>query len=249
MEKYSGLSTGVSSVLEQFVKAAAEVLGPDLTSVVLFGSAAEGRLRLVSDINLMLVLKRFDQEHINQLRQGYRSARAAVQLSIMFLLERELPEAAQCFPVKFCDILLRHRILYGADCFASLSISEAALKSGLMQNLLNLRLRLRERYSLISLREEKLVLTIAEAAGPLRASALALLHLQGESVGSPKVALQKLVAKFKNPQLDELLELLSRAREEGSLEAGEAQKTLLKLIELTELLDKSIEHINGQHHV
>ena len=44
-------------ILDEFVEAARAAFGPDLHSVVLFGSAAEGALRPTSDINLILVTR------------------------------------------------------------------------------------------------------------------------------------------------------------------------------------------------
>ena len=51
--------------------------GDDLRSIVLYGSAAEGRLRATSDINVMFVLGRFDEERANQFREPFRFACAA----------------------------------------------------------------------------------------------------------------------------------------------------------------------------
>jgi hypothetical protein len=42
----------VGAILEEFVAALDQAMGPQLESVILFGSAAEGRLRATSDVNL-----------------------------------------------------------------------------------------------------------------------------------------------------------------------------------------------------
>ena len=49
----------IAEVLNSFLQSAKDALGPDLLSVVLFGSAAEGKLRATSDLNLILVLASF----------------------------------------------------------------------------------------------------------------------------------------------------------------------------------------------
>ena len=108
------LPAPVAEGLDRFVKAAEEALGPALKAAVLFGSAAEGRLRATSDVNLLLVLSEWD-ERADALREPLRSAQAAIRLSPMFVLERELPAAALAFPVKFADIQRRRRVLVGAD--------------------------------------------------------------------------------------------------------------------------------------
>jgi hypothetical protein len=47
----ANLPPRVQEVLRDFVEAARGAFGPDLRAVVLYGSAAEGRLRATSDVN------------------------------------------------------------------------------------------------------------------------------------------------------------------------------------------------------
>src|SRR2546426_6732599 len=67
----------VGRVLEDFVEAAKEALGPALRSIVLFGSAAEGQMRPTSDVNVILVLTAFDRARADRLREPLRLAYAA----------------------------------------------------------------------------------------------------------------------------------------------------------------------------
>src|SRR5690349_442013 len=150
-----GLPEAVERALTAFVAATKEAFGADLVSVVLFGSGAEQNLRPTSDVNILVVLKAFDQTKADALREPLRFAHAAIELNAMFALESELPAATEAFAVKFSDILHRHRVLHGSDPFASVVVSNAALLRRLKQVLLNLQIRLRERYVLMSLREEQ----------------------------------------------------------------------------------------------
>jgi predicted nucleotidyltransferase len=61
------LPSQVGRVLADFVAAAQTAFATDLSSVVLFGSAAEGRLRPTSDVNLLLLLAKFDQGRADEL--------------------------------------------------------------------------------------------------------------------------------------------------------------------------------------
>jgi predicted nucleotidyltransferase len=54
------LPEAVRTTLSEFTAAAQEAFAEDLSSVVLFGSAAEGRLRATSAVNVVLVLRRVD---------------------------------------------------------------------------------------------------------------------------------------------------------------------------------------------
>src|SRR3954465_8413456 len=143
-----GLPEAVERAIVSFTGAAKQAFGPNLVSVVLFGSGAEQNLRATSDVNILLVLRRFDQAEADQLPEPLRFAHAAVELNAMFLLEREVPAAMEAFAVKFADILHRHRVLQGSDPFADVAVPDAALLRRLKQVLLNQQIRLRERYLL-----------------------------------------------------------------------------------------------------
>lgn len=230
--------------LADLLEAARAAFGQGLRSVVLFGSAAEGRLRATSDVNLIFVLDRFDQDAVDRLGETLRVVQAAVALNPMFLLETEIPAAAEAFAAKFADILRRRRVLLGEDPFADVSVPRGAAIARLKQVLLNLLLRLRALYAMRSLREEQLALVVAEAAGPLRSSAATLLELTGTPPGSPKEALERVAASLTDDSFRELLARLSEAREQRILPPGVAGPTLFRLMELVSALRVRVEALS-----
>lgn len=232
MTNISELPAQVGRSIDAFVEAAKAAFEADLVAVVIYGSAAEGRLRATSDVNMLLVVKRFGQAEADRLRGPLRLAHATVQMNAMFLLESEVAAAMEAFAVKFADLLARHRIPYGSDPFANLNLPRNALIRRLKQVLLNLQLRLRERYVMLSLREEQLALLIADAAGPLRSSAASLLKLEGEPALAPKETLEKLVSKMNDAHLSAALQEVSVAREQRQLPPGKAAPALMGPIEL-----------------
>jgi predicted nucleotidyltransferase len=147
------LSPQVQQTLSDFVQAAGAAFNDRLQAVVLFGSAAEGRLRPTSDVNVVLVLSAFEQAQADQLRQPLRLAHAAIKLQATFLLREEIPAAVRSFAPKFADILRRRFVLFGEDPFASVAISRDAEIRQLRQQLLNMTLRLRSVYVARGLRE------------------------------------------------------------------------------------------------
>ncbi len=228
----------VSQVLEAFVENAISAFGNDLNSVVLYGSAAEGRLRATSDVNLILVLKSFEAAQINQIRENLRIAYAAIRLTVMFLLEDEIEAAAEAFAVKFSDILKRNRVLYGKNPFEGLNMSREATKLRLKQVLLNASLKLRERYLRIGAREEKLIYLLADFTAPLRSSAAVILDLEGVPYTSPKDALEKLVQKLTAQNWQKTLSMMSQAREQAYFQAGTAESALIDLMALIREMDR-----------
>ena len=76
----------VDAILDELIARAREAFGGDLAAVVLFGSGAEGKLRKTSDVNVILVLRRFDavvtvsRPQLEQLRDAGVSADRLTQV-------------------------------------------------------------------------------------------------------------------------------------------------------------------------
>jgi len=219
--------------LPAFVEAARAALGGALRSIVLFGSAAEGRLRATSDVNVLLLLRSFPLDAVERLRAPLQLAEVGMRLAPMFVLEEELAAVEAAFANKFMDIGRRHRVLYGDDPFASLDIPRAAVIARVRQVLLNLLLRLRERYVSQSLREERLALVVADVAGPLRGAAATLLALDAGAAPPPREALEALARALGGEAFAPALRALSQARETGALPPGVAREAALALLDLT----------------
>jgi hypothetical protein len=235
------LPANIQQSLQDFVDLAKNVCANSLISVVLYGSAAEDRLRPTSDVNLMLVLNEFELSEINLLREKLRLYHAAIQLNVMFILETELSSAMEAFAVKFTDILNRHRILFGRNPFTQLSVSRQATITRLKQVIINLILRTRERYALVSLRDEQLVHIIADITGPIRAAAATILSLNGKKEIHPKEALAELTTQFKNTNWAPVLVSMSKAREGQDFSPGEETATIMGLLALLKAMYSHIE--------
>ena len=224
-----------------FVDAAQQAFGDDLRSVVLYGSGAEGRLRASSDVNLLLVLSEFDRKKADAIRSQFAAADSAVRLRAMFLLQSEVQPASESFAQKFSDILRRHRVLFGADPFAGVSIPRSSILWRLKQVLLNLTLRLREAYIDRGAAPEQISAVIADSAGPLRSCAATIQTLEGKPAAHPKEALVNFVASLNEPGWDEVLARISETRERELLSPDVADETLFRLIELAQRLRARVE--------
>jgi predicted nucleotidyltransferase len=117
------LPDNIQSVLTAFVDSSKNTFKEDLRSIVLFGSGADGNLRPASDVNVIVVLERFDQTKADQMREPLRLAETAIKLKAMFLLVHEIEPASQAFSVKFADLKRRRKVLFGEDPFADLSVT------------------------------------------------------------------------------------------------------------------------------
>lgn len=229
----------VRRCLTDFCAAAGAAFGAELRSIVLFGSAAEGRLRATSDVNVIVVLRAFERGAVDRIREPLRVAAAAVRLGPMFLLESEILAAAEAFAAKFADIVHRRRVLVGDDPFSDLAVSRAAQLARLKQILLNLTLRLRALYAERSLREEQLARVLADETGPLRVAAATLLELEGAPAASPKEALQRIAG----PEAAGLGDALSAARDGRGLAEGAAASAAFQIFGVLHAMDARVARL------
>jgi hypothetical protein len=240
MEALGQLPPPVRTGLDAFVAALRGVFTADLVSVVLFGSAAEARLRPTSDVNVVVVLARLDPARLAAVGDAYRFAHAAIRLSAMFILESEIAAAAEAFAVKFADIASRHAVLHGHDPFAALEIPREAAVRRLHQVLLNLTLRLREHMALTSFFPEQLAIAAADAVGPLRACAATLLSLETGTAPAPREALRRVAEEAGATQA---LATIVAARETGAVPPAGGEATLSAALDLAAQLAARAERL------
>jgi predicted nucleotidyltransferase len=233
----------VSRALTDFIAAAKAAFGERLASVVLFGSAAEGRLRATSDVNLILVLTEFQQGDVEQLAPALKIARAAIRLEPMFLLASEIAAAAECFAQKFADIARRRLVLDGPDPFTNVTIPRAAEIFRLKQVLLNLVLRLRESFAVRAGREDQVAMLVADTAGPLRACAATLLELETGKVHPPKEALDLVAQASGKPEWVRALDHVSEVREQRTVAGATLTPALFAILEIAGQLRSRAESL------
>lgn len=239
-------SAEVRTVLSDFLEAARNSFGDQLRSVILFGSAAEGKLRPTSDVNLVVVLTAFEKTRADQLRQPLRVSQAAIQLRPMFVLDSEIADATRSFAPKFADILRRRVVLYGDDSFSAVSVPREAEIRQLKQQLLNIRLRLRAAYIARSLREEQLANFIAGIIGPFRSAAAALLELEGHPATSPEQAFEHLGLDLQLPAWVEALSLIATIQDARLTPAGGTQQLVFQLLEFARLVAVRVDALPGE---
>jgi len=226
------LPVNVQQILSGFVATAQRAFGEDLLSAVLFGSAADGSLRKSSDVNLILVLRRYDPARAQQVRNDLATAEAAILLRVMFLVQDEIPAACEAFAQKFSDILRRRMVLLGSDPFDGVSVPHSAQVRRLRQVLLNLLLRLREVHAGQESGSRSTLNMLADSTGALRSSAVLLLVLEGRAAPKPKQALLDVAEQVAPGKYSAPLAKLSQLRETATLPDADAHEVMLAMMEL-----------------
>jgi predicted nucleotidyltransferase len=242
----AGLPDNVRRFLGDFVADAQRAFADDFVSAVLFGSAAEGALRKSSDVNLLLVLKKYEHTRGEQIRNSLAAAEAAILLRVMFLCEDEIPAAYQAFSLKFSDILRRRAVLTGPDPFSNVVIPRVDQVRRLRQVLLNLLLRLREVHAGNTSASPATLRMLAESSGVLRASAALLLTLQDQDAGSPKQALLQVAEDVAPGRYAATLAKISQLRETSTLPEPDAKAAMMNIMDLAAAMHTRAESLSEQ---
>jgi len=132
--------------LDSLVDKLRTALGPDLVSVVLYGSAAVGDHNAkFSDYNVLCVLTRITPALLGATESIFRWWRQQGNPAPLLLTEHEVQTSTDCFAIEFEDIKAHHRILYGSDPVSSLSIDRCFYRAQVEHDLRAKLLRLREK--------------------------------------------------------------------------------------------------------
>lgn len=134
--------------LDSLVERLRKALGPDLVSVVLYGSAAAGdHEEKFSDYNVLCVLTRITPAQLGATEPVFRWWREQGNPAPLLLTEHEIRTSTDCFAIEFEDIKAHHRILFGPDVVSSLEIDRCFYRAQVEHELRAKLLRLRQKAS------------------------------------------------------------------------------------------------------
>jgi predicted nucleotidyltransferase len=110
-------------LVSEFVEKMRTAAGGNLTSVILYGSAAEGEFHPeYSDLNLLCVLQDTSFASLSKIANAVEWWRKKKHHPPLVLSPQELKDTADVFSIEFMDMKQRHRVLYGEDLLSNLDV-------------------------------------------------------------------------------------------------------------------------------
>ncbi|MBV9572423.1 MAG: nucleotidyltransferase domain-containing protein [Acidobacteriales bacterium] len=110
--------------IEEFVRRLRQAAGANLTSVILFGSAAGGDFHPdFSNVNLLCVLREASFAALQAVSTSVEWWAEQKHREPLFLTNEELQRFANIFVIEFLDMRQKHRVLMGEDLLTGLRIS------------------------------------------------------------------------------------------------------------------------------
>ena len=109
--------------IQEFVKRAVEAAGPNIESIILFGSAATGDFHTgLSDVNLFCVLRDTSFAALQALAPPVKWWEGQRQPPPLCMTRPELERSTDVFTIELLDMVQHHRVLFGDDVLQTLHI-------------------------------------------------------------------------------------------------------------------------------
>ena len=180
MKGLSALPSTAQGRLEQLKKSLEEVLGDNLVSLIVHGSAVRGGFRDgQSDVDVVLIIRNDARDKLMAASDALQLARFSARIETMILTSDEVGRAADAFPLLYDDIQRCHVVLSGTDPFDGLEIAERHRRLRIEQELREGQIRMR-RALVDSMGQQKLLAgAVVRKVRQLRGPMLALLALKG----------------------------------------------------------------------
>lgn len=226
------LPAPIRSRLDELAHTLQVQLGPNLISLLVFGSGARGGWdNGRSDVDLVLVLKDPSSDVLLAIANTLTVARTALRFETVILKEDEIHRAADVFPLFYDDIRSCHILLAGKDAFANLYISDSHRRVRIEQELREVQIRLRR--------------VVVDSMGAPQALAGAI-ERKIKQIRSPIHALLNL---RKTPAIDDQLDsVLAKARDEWKIDIKflqQPRKNPTKALEAFQaLLTKMVDEVD-----
>ncbi len=165
---------------ESFIDDLKATHGKNLSSVILYGSAAAGDfVAHRSDYNILIALHKIGPE---DLRNAHACVREWVRMGNpvpVYFTVSELQNAADVFPIEFHQMSVARKVLYGPDVLANLNISDKFLRLQAEYELRSKLIQLRRQYIPSSTSVDGLKRLMADSLSSFAALFRAVLILKG----------------------------------------------------------------------
>lgn len=170
--------------------------GDNLASVILYGSAAAGDfIAAKSDYNILIALNKIGTQDLRNAHASVREWHRMGHPVPVYFTVSELQNAADVFPIEFHQMTVAHKVLYGTDVLAGLSISDQFLRHQTEYELRSKLLLLRRQYIPASLSADGLKSLMAESLSSFSALFRAVLIIHGLEPPATKRQIVALASK------------------------------------------------------
>ena len=231
---------------EELVEQLRAAYGPELRSVVLYGSAAAGEhIPKRSDYNVLVLVDALSLDRLSAAAAVSRAWTEGGNPAPMTLTTSEWRGSADIFAMEYADILERHKILYGNSPFEGIRVDQRDLRLQLEHEAMGKLLRLRQGV-LASGGDSRLQLELLAASlSTIMVIFRAVVRLEGETPPKDNVALGQAVAGYAGFDATPFGRVVRHVRGEQTIAAGEAGSVVAGYLAGMEKLVAHLDRFGG----
>lgn len=223
-----------------------QVLGAELRSVVLYGSAAAGdHVGKSSDYNVLVVATELGVRQLERLAPLSSSWRKAGNPPPLYFTLERLQKSADVFPIELMDMRESHRVLYGEDVLAAVEIQPENLRLILERELKSVLIQLREGFLLAEARPKRVRQLLVDSLSTVLVLFRATLRLFQTDV--PRLKIEAMRALKSHIGFDDAvfiqIEALKKGRGVDGADPLELFQTYLETVE--SVTDKVDAHVHS----
>jgi hypothetical protein len=235
--------------LDEFVEKLKTATGRNLKAVVLYGSAASGEFHAGhSNVNTLCIMERTDPADLEVLQPAVAWwAKQGHPAPLVFTLE-ELTRSADVFAIELLDMKAHHRILFGEDIFAGLTVPlryhRLQVERELRTNWLKLRQTILAMPKTKRAQLELMLRTVSSFTALFRHALIAL----GEAPAQTKREAIERAAKLTGSDasgFETILDLREGKTKEKDMDAEQTLRRYFQLVEaITNEVDRKLDATN-----
>ncbi len=232
----------VSASLQPYLEKLVELLGDNLITAAVYGSAASGDFSpKSSDLNLLLICQRVDQETLKRCLKLVERGRKKHITAPLFLTREHLDTSADVFPMEFLEFKENHLPVYGEDLLSGLRVDLKNLRYQCEEQIKGKLIRIRQVYLEVGLRGKGIEILLKESLSSLMPVFKNMLRLKGlEPPGRKEEILSQLEKEF-GLKKDIFLEIWKDKQDDERIGGEKAETYLGRYLEELEKLARAAD--------
>src|SRR5689334_12864224 len=227
---------------EELVEQLRRAYGPELRSVVLYGSAAAGEhIPKRSDYNVLVLVDALSLDRLSAAASVARAWSEGGNPAPMTLTLSEWRGSADIFAMEYADILERHKILYGESPFDGIRVDQRDLRLQLEHEAMGKLLRLRQGVLATGGDERRQTELLADSLSTIMVIFRAVLRLEGDVPAKDNLAVSQAVARHAGFDPAPFERVVRHVRGEQAISPAEAGSVLAGY---HNGMEKLVEHLD-----
>jgi predicted nucleotidyltransferase len=224
-----------------------DIFGPDLLSIILYGSSARGEyIPKKSDINFLILLTETGLEQLSRVFKTVSKWHKSNVSTPLFLSREYIKSSLDVFPIEFLNLQAHYKVIHGEDALKGLSIEKKFLRLQCERELKGKLLQLRQQFLETGGSRSEVEKLIARSVPTFYSIFRALLFLQDRPVPPQSHALLSLISHEIGVDSTRFLDILKIKDGTKKLSAGEAVSFMEEYIKQIKKLSAFVDEMNVQ---